>query len=310
MHVRHKLKTNMTKKENKCSVRFEPVKIASVYEVLDGISWLDEPDIRQISQYSGIDPRTAGKVIKNCIQIGMVNELTPGYYKLNIPYPFKGSLEQKKAVLKESIFKMPLIASLRQFLKFGEDLENSLRKAATVQKIENYNKTSLDPLIKWASQLNVLDMSIQAEDFVDEGLNHKKLRHSEKKDELVVFLSHSSKDKPFIRQLAADLTERGVLVWLDEQQIKVGDSINKAINQGLIESDYFVIALSENSVNSEWVERELNSALIDEIEEKKVKVLPIKLTNCKFPPLIRDKKFADFTGSYKSGFEELIKAIK
>jgi TIR domain len=300
----------MAKKENKCSVRFESVKIDSVYEVLDGISWLDEPDIKQIAQFSGIDPRTAGKVIKNCIQIGIISEITIGYYKLKIPYPFKGSSEQKKAALKESIFKMPLIVSLRQFLKFGEDLENSLRKAATVQKIENYDKSSIDPLIKWASQLDVLEMSFQADDFVEEGLLHKEQRHKENKDDKVVFLSHSSKDKPFIRQLASDLTEQGVLVWLDEQQINVGDSINKAINQGLIESDYFVIALSDNSVDSEWVERELNSALIDEIESKKVKVLPIKLSDCKFPPLIKDKKYADFTGSYRAGFEQLIKAIK
>lgn len=300
----------MAKKENKCSVRFESVRIESVYEVLDGISWLDEPDIKQIAQFSGIDPRTAGKVIKNCVQIGIIIEVTTGYYKLTIPYPFKGSKEQKMAALKEAIFKMPLIVSLRQFLKFGEDLENSLRKAATVQKIENYEKASIDPLIKWASQLDVLEMTFQADDFIEEGLIHKEQRHQQNRDDKVVFLSHSSKDKPFIRQLASDLTEQGVLVWLDEQQINVGDSINKAINQGLIESDYFVIALSDNSVNSEWVERELNSALIDEIESKKVKVLPIKLSDCQFPPLIKDKKYADFTGSYRAGFNELIKAIK
>lgn len=300
----------MAKKENKCSVRFESVKITSVYEVLDGISWLDDPDIRQIAQFSGIDSRTAGKVIKNCVQIGIVKEVTKGFYKLTIPYPFKGSIGQKKAALREALFKMPLIESLRQFLKLGEELENSIRKAATVQKIENYDKTSLDPLVKWATQLDVLSIEIQASDFVEEGIQHKEKRHIENADEKVVFLSHSSKDKPFIRQLAADLTEAGILVWLDEQQISVGDSINKAINQGLIESDYFVIALSENSVESEWVERELNSALIDEIEASKVKVLPIKLSECRFPPLIKDKRYADFTKSYKNGLEELLKAIR
>lgn len=300
----------MAKKENKCTVRFESVKIDSVYEVLDGLSWLDEPDMKQIAQFSGIDPRTAGKVLKNCVQIGIVKEVTSGYYVLTIPYPYKGSKEQKEAALKEALFKMPLISSLRQFLKVGEQLEDALRKAATVQKIENYDKSAIDPLIKWASQLNALSMELQLDDFADAGLKQKESRHKEEAEEKVVFLSHSSKDKPFIRQLAADLTSEGILVWLDEQQINVGDSINKAINQGLAESDYFVIAMSDNSVNSEWVERELNSALIDEIEEKKVKVLPIKLSDCDFPPLIKDKKYADFTKYYKQGLEELLKAIK
>jgi hypothetical protein len=299
----------MPKKEIKSSIRFESINIESVYEVLDGISWLDEPTIKDIAQFSGIDPRTAGKVIKNCLQIEIVNEITNDFFKLTVPYPFKGSKEQKKEVIREALFKMPLIVSYRQFLKLGNKPEDALRKAATVQKVENYEKTSLDPLIKWATQLNALSLNMDAEDFVDAGVKLKEIRHEKDKNEKVVFLSHSSKDKPFIRQLAADLSKENVLVWLDEQQIKVGDSINDKISQGLAESDYFVIALSNDSVNSDWVKKELNSALIDEIESKKVKVLPIKLSECTFPLLIKDKKYADFTKSYKSGLNELLNAI-
>ncbi len=300
----------MAKTENKYSIRFESVKIESFYSVLDAISWLDEPDMKDIAQFSGIDPRTAGKVIKNCSQIGIIKEVATGYHTLTIPYPYKGSKDQKKSVLKEAIFKMPLVVSLRQFLKLGDELDDALRKAATVQKVANYDKKAFDPLLKWASQLEALSLEIQIGDFEDEGLKHKESRHKENSDQKVVFLSHSSKDKPFIRQLAADLTNEGILVWLDEQQINVGDSINNSISQGLVESDYFVIALSQNSVESEWVTRELNSALIDEIEDKSVKVLPIKLSDCKFPPLIKDKKYADFTKAYKNGLQELVKAIK
>ena len=213
-------------------------------------------------------------------------------------------------MLRESIFKMPLVVNIRQFLKFGDNLEDALRKAATVQKVQNYDKNSIDPLIKWATQLKALSIEMTLEDFIDEGVKHKEERHKEAKSERVVFLSHSSKDKPFVRQLAADLSEENILVWLDEQQINVGDSISDKVSQGLAESDYFIIALSDNSVHSEWVKRELNSALISEIESKKVKILPIKLSDCEFPTLINDKKYADFTKSYKTGLNELIKAIK
>lgn len=202
------------------------------------------------------------------------------------------------------------MVNLRQFLKLGDKLDDAIRKAATVQKVQNYDKTSIDPLIKWATQLKALSLEMAYEDFVEEGIKQKEIRHKETKSNKVVFLSHSSKDKPFIRQLAADLTNENVLVWLDEQQINVGDSINEKISQGLAESDYFIVALSDNSVNSEWVKRELNSALITEIESKKVKILPIKLSDCEFPPLIKDKKYADFTKSYKAGLTELIKSIK
>lgn len=296
-------------KDSKCSLRFESVKIESVYDILDGISWLDEPSIKDIAQFSGVDPRTAGKAIKNCVQIGLVKEVTKDFFSLSVPYPYKGSKEQKEAVLRESVFKMPLIVNVRQFLTFGDKLDDALRKAATVQKVQNYDKPSIEPLIKWATQLKALSLDVTIEDLVEEGVKHKENRHKQSKEEKVVFLSHSSKDKPFIRQLAADLAKENILVWLDEQQINVGDSINDKISQGLAESDYFLIAMSENSVSSEWVKRELNSALIAEIESKKVKILPIKLSECEFPTLIKDKKYADFTKSYKVGLSELIKSI-
>lgn len=308
--MERKTNTKTESKEPKCNLRFESVKIDSVYDILDGISWLDEPSIKDIAQFSGIDPRTAGKAIKNCVQIGLIKEVTKDFYSLTVAYPFKGSMEQKKAVLRESVFKMPLMVNLRQFLKLGDKLDDAIRKAATVQKVQNYDKTSIDPLIKWATQLKALSLEMAYEDFAEEGFKQKEIRHKETKSNKVVFLSHSSKDKPFIRQLAADLTNENVLVWLDEQQINVGDSINEKISQGLAESDYFIVAMSDNSVNSEWVKRELNSALITEIESKKVKILPIKLSDCEFPPLIKDKKYADFTKSYKAGLTELIKSIK
>ena len=35
-----------------------------------------------------------------------------------------------------------------------------------------------------------------------------------------VFLSHNSKDKPAVRELAEALRERGVIVWLDEDELR------------------------------------------------------------------------------------------
>ena len=49
--------------------------------------------------------------------------------------------------------------------------------------------------------------------------------------EFDVFLSHSSKDKPVVRELAARLKKDGVRVWLDEEQIKPGDSIPASVQK-------------------------------------------------------------------------------
>ena len=46
-----------------------------------------------------------------------------------------------------------------------------------------------------------------------------------------VFLSHSSKDKRVVRELAERLKADGLRVWLDAWEIKPGDSIPAKIEE-------------------------------------------------------------------------------
>lgn len=124
-----------------------------------------------------------------------------------------------------------------------------------------------------------------------------------------IFLSHSSQDKPFVEKLANDIKKLNIDVWLDKWEIKVGDSLISKISSGLSESDYFILVMSPHSVISEWVQKEFSYALIEEIESKSIKILPILLDNCEIPTLLRDKLFADFRENYDSGFEVLKNAL-
>jgi hypothetical protein len=299
----------IVKKAGHNTLKFEAVNLDSIFPTLDAIAWLDLPTVKSIGQFAGIDPRTAGKILKNCMLIGIIQNITTDTYSLQCPYPYKGSSEQKKAVIKEALVRLPFLVYLKQFLTLGDNVETAARKAATVVGILNYDAKSLSPLLKWAKSYDVLDPSIMMEDLIDEAITVKEERHKTDSKKVVAFISHSSKDKPFIRQLTADLTKAGISVWLDEQRILVGDSITEKVSQGLVESDYFLIALSDASVNSPWVQKELNSALISEIEKRQVKILPIKLSDCEIPTLIKDKKYADFTQTYKGGLQELINSL-
>lgn len=290
-------------------VRFEAAKIESLFVVLDAIAWMDSPTAGQIAQFAGIDPRTAGKLLKNAIQIGLVDQVSEKTYALTLPYPYRGSMDQKRMVVREALVRLPLLASVRQFMRLGDNTQVALRKAATIENITQFDASNFSPLLEWAGGLNALKPDLVAEDLVDAATEQKTKRHLEDTKKRIAFLSHSSADKPFIRQLAADLTARGVSVWLDEQRIRVGDSIPDKIAQGLASSDHFVIAVSRNSVASEWVRKELNNALVTEVQRRNVHILPIRLDDSEMPGVIRDKKYADFSQSYKSGLEDLVAAL-
>ncbi len=301
--------TKTGKRRSGCSLKFDPVGLESIFDVLDAIAWMSNATSTKIAQFTSMDPRTVGKVLKNGLTLEILDRVDDEY-ALRLPYPSKGSEDEKKAVLRESLYKMPLMRHLRQFLKLGDDHPAALRKAATLASVENYQESALAPLLKWARELGAADPDTSVEDLVDEAVARKEERHQAAKKTTVAFLSHSSRDKQFIRKLAADLTENGIDVWFEEQKILVGDSITEKIGQGLAQSDFFVIALSENSVNSAWVKKELSNAVIQEIEKRAVTVLPIRLDDCEIPELLRDKKYADFSKSYKIGLQELIQAMK
>lgn len=124
-----------------------------------------------------------------------------------------------------------------------------------------------------------------------------------------VFLSHSSQDNEFVRKLAEDLKSQGIQVWFDEWEIKVGDSLNNKIAEGITSSGWLVIILSQNSVKSAWVKKELNAALESELKREQVFILPAIIEDCEIPLFLQDKKFADFRYDYYKGLDELLQPI-
>jgi hypothetical protein len=50
-----------------------------------------------------------------------------------------------------------------------------------------------------------------------------------------IFLSHSSRDKFFVRELAKKLQDAGVEVWIDEAELKIGDSLTQKIGRAIDE---------------------------------------------------------------------------
>lgn len=289
--------------------RFESAKLDSLFVALDAVAMLDAPSSGDVAQFAGVDPRTAGKLLKNACQIGLADKLGTGYLPAQ-PYPFDGTPDQKKAVVREALVRHPILTSMRQFLLLGDKVDVALRKAATIAGIKPFVPSDLNPLVVWAQSLDALRPNLVAEDLVDEAVAKKELRHQQNASKRVAFLSHSSIDKPFVRQLAADLNASGIDIWLDEQRIRVGDSIPEKIAQGLAESDFFLIAISRNSAKSEWVKKELNNALVKEVSKRKAHVLPLKLDDASIPDLISDKKYADFSKSYKQGLADLISAMR
>lgn len=74
-----------------------------------------------------------------------------------------------------------------------------------------------------------------------------------------VFISHASEDKDAVaRPLRDALTRRGITVWLDEAQLRIGHSLRRKIDDGIRSSRFGVVVLSEDFLRKGWTNHELD----------------------------------------------------
>lgn len=121
-----------------------------------------------------------------------------------------------------------------------------------------------------------------------------------------VFISHSSKDKVIIRELANKLKEDGIIVWLDEWEIKPGDLIGLKIEKGLEESRTLILAMSENSFASDWVTLERHAALFRDPTNAERRFIPLRLDDVEIKNILRQFAYIDWRNKSDEEYHKML----
>jgi hypothetical protein len=120
-----------------------------------------------------------------------------------------------------------------------------------------------------------------------------------------LFISYSRKDIDFVRKLAGDLESAGYDVWWDLTDLRGGDDWVKTIPAAIAASQYVIVVLSPDAVESEWVRKEYTQAL-----SLRKKIIPILLKPGNVPFALNTINFVNFTsGEYADRFKELLSAL-
>jgi TIR domain/Pentapeptide repeats (8 copies) len=116
------------------------------------------------------------------------------------------------------------------------------------------------------------------------------------------FISYSTRDQEFASRLYSDLQAKGVRCWFAPQDMRIGEKFWHRIDESIRLYDKLLVVLSEDSVNSVWVESEVMAALEKEQQNNKLVLFPIKLdekvmkTNLPWAANIRrTRHIGDFT---------------
>jgi TIR domain len=125
-----------------------------------------------------------------------------------------------------------------------------------------------------------------------------------------VFVSHSTSDKEIAERLANGLQAVGYQSWYAGWRLTAGDSILNKIEAALSAMDVLVVVLSRKSVESNWVQRELDTALLRQLDGQDVLVIPILIEDCPIPQKLQDLRRIDMRQDFEPGFLELLESLR
>jgi hypothetical protein len=137
------------------------------------------------------------------------------------------------------------------------------------------------------------------------------------------FISYSSRNHEFAERLHADLQSRAIRCWFAPEDLKIGDKFRARIEESIRLYDKLMVVLSEDSIQSSWVEEEVEAALEKERQHPGTAVLfPIRLDDAVMETkqawaasLRRTRHIGEFNNwknhdQYKKAFERLLRDLK
>src|SRR5215210_7307045 len=76
-----------------------------------------------------------------------------------------------------------------------------------------------------------------------------------------LFISHSSQDDGFVRELRAALALHGQDGWIDSRELRGGDPLWMEIQRAIEDASAYAVVISTDALQSKWVGKELRYAL-------------------------------------------------
>lgn len=136
------------------------------------------------------------------------------------------------------------------------------------------------------------------------------------------FISYSHKNEEFAKRLHTDLQANNVRCWFAPHDLPIGAKTRPAIDDAIRIHDKLLLILSEHSVQSNWVEHEVEHALDLETERGELVLFPVRLDDAVMDSktgwasnVKRQRNIGDFTrwkdhDSYQKAFSRLLRDLK
>ncbi len=176
------------------------------------------------------------------------------------------------ATLKKIIGNLPDISEEEAVKRF--DIGTDVKK--------NYamNPSLFDKVVIYGGEDSIFDNENLIKQYcsIIESLSSKSIVEKKHAD---IFISYAHKDRELCQLIRTALLDKGISVFTAPDDIKPGEEYAKRIFDEIQHAKVFVPIITDNSIGSEWVRAEIQSAL-DTAENNGTLIVPYFLRNVKF----------------------------
>jgi hypothetical protein len=133
--------------------------------------------------------------------------------------------------------------------------------------------------------------------------------------EFDIFVCHASEDKGgVVVPLTNELIKRGLRVWVDYRELRLGDKLRERIDDGLRRSRFGIVIVSPRFFAKQWPQIELDGLVALETADRRKRILPIwheveQPDVTKHSPTLAGRLAARWAGGVSQVADEVIRAI-
>jgi hypothetical protein len=218
-----------------------------------------------------------------------------------------------------SLIGADLTASVMNFTIWG-DVDLSVVKGLETVKHDGPSTIGIDTIYR--SKAQIPEVFLRGAGVPDEFITYMKSLVGRPFEFYSCFISYSSKDEDFAKRLYADLQREHVRCWFAPEDLKIGDKFRSRIDEAIHVYDKLLLILSENSIHSPWVEKEVETAFEKEHKQDRIVLFPIRLDDAVMKTgqawaadIRRTRHIGDFCNwknhdEYKKSFDRLLRDLR
>lgn len=215
----------------------------------------------------------------------------------------------------------------------GADLSNShmwgtslgdcdLRLIKGLHTVQHGGPSPLSINTIFLSQGNIPEKFVRGTGAPDSFLEYMKALASKPIGYYTCFISYSHHDEAFAERLKTDLRNNNVQSYFPPHDMRIGDEIRSRIDESIRIHDKLLLILSQYSIRSAWVKKEVETAFEKEQQQGKLVLFPVKLDDTIMQTdkawaadIRRMRHIGDFQhwkdrDEYMQAFEKLLRDLK